>query len=86
MCPLLRCKVLCSHERRGAIRCAGKDTALGWYSDSLDIELEVSEEEFKTRAPSALSEIPADDPENPGSPLFLSADHPWFVAMQKVRP
>jgi hypothetical protein len=66
--------------------CAGPDKALGWYSDTLTIKLKISEEKNETRAPSALSEIPADDPVNPGNPLFLSADDPWFVAMQQVRP
>jgi hypothetical protein len=65
--------------------CAGPDKALGWYSDTLTIKLEIRGEKNETRAPAALSEIPADDPVNPGNPLFLSADDPWFVAMQQVR-
>jgi hypothetical protein len=66
--------------------CAGWDKALGWYSDNLAYELLVSDKDFQPRAPNSLSEIPAEDPLNPGTPLFLSADDPWLVAMQQVRP
>jgi hypothetical protein len=65
---------------------AGPDNALLWYSDILTYELEISGNASQTRVPEVLSEIPAEDPANPGKPLFLSADNPWFVAMQKVRP
>jgi hypothetical protein len=68
------------------LMCAGPDKTVEWYSDNLTYELDISGNELQTRAPEALSEIPAEDPANPGKPLFLSADNPWFVAMQKVRP
>jgi hypothetical protein len=58
--------------------CAGPEKALGWYSDNLDIKLEISEQEFQTRAPEDIKKVPTDD-------LFLSEDHPWLVAMKEVR-
>jgi hypothetical protein len=66
--------------------CAGPDNDLRWYSDVLSYELIITGNESETRAPKALSKIPAEDPWIPGNPFFLSADHPWFVAMQQVRP
>jgi hypothetical protein len=64
---------------------AGVDKAIGFWSDVTSIKLEVAEKQFATRPPDPLTAVPAQDPENPGFPLFLTAQDPWFVAMQAVR-
>lgn len=63
---------------------AGDDKADGFYSDMTGLLLELTEENFTTRAASPLTDIPEEDPEDPGNSLFLSADDAWFVAVQKV--
>jgi hypothetical protein len=65
---------------------AGNITTLRWYSDVLTYELVNIDDESHIRFPAPLRSAPAEDSGNPGRPLFLSADDPWFVAMQKVRP
>jgi hypothetical protein len=66
--------------------CAGNETKLLWYSDKLTYELVYVYDESEIRVPESLRKVPAEDPSIPGTPLFLAADNPWFVAMQKVRP
>jgi hypothetical protein len=65
--------------------CADSEARFWWYSDILTYKL-VSTYDESLRAPEPLGNAPAEDPREPPNPLFLSADNPWFVAMQKVRP
>jgi hypothetical protein len=73
-------------DKRCHLMCAGYALGLWWYSDILTYGLKISEEESQTYLPEPPSKIPAEDPLNPGKPLFLLADNPWFVAMKQVRP
>jgi hypothetical protein len=73
-------------EERCFLMCAGNVTKLWWYSDILTYELIETDYESEIGAPEPLSQVPAEYPSYHGNPLFLSADDPWFVAMQKVRP
>jgi hypothetical protein len=66
--------------------CAGYAWGLWWYSDILTYGLKISDGDSQTYRPEDLSKIPAEDPSNPGEPLFLSADDPWLVAIKQVRP
>jgi hypothetical protein len=63
--------------------CAGPDKPLGWYSDGHTYDLEISGDELHTYDSEDISAIPTEDP---GNPLFLSADDHFLVAMQRVRP
>lgn len=64
---------------------AGETGSLGFFSDVTLVQPYVWEGgNLTTRPVNSLAQAPEEDPDNPGTPLFLSGDDEWFVAVQQV--
>lgn len=63
---------------------AGTEKALGFFSDQV-VTVEITDTDQKTRSPDALVTIP-DDPDFPGTPLFLTDGDEWLMAVQQACP